>query len=226
MRGCVSARGQLSRRNACIWAGLPPVWAPPMTAFDNQAAASLLRNATRPVLAPLASLLGRHQGTLRARPPLPPPSPAPGTGRGSALPQTPEHGVTGLWGAASVWHHSGPSRLQKTAGWCGAIDGLGFAVSREPRAQSHSREEGQGSPGWHGQAGQGVEPAGAGDGGRGLPQARPWLRPEGRSWGAGCLCRKALEVGANRGSHRTVGSTPGTPPAALTTQAERVRVCA
>lgn len=134
---------------------------------------------------------------------------------------------TGLLGAASVWHHSGLGRLQKTAGRCRAIDGLGSAVSREPRAQSHvrDREEGQGSPGWHGQAGQGMEPAGTGDGGRGLPQARPWLRPGGRSWGAGCLCRKALEVGAKRGSRRTVGSTPGTPPAALTTQAECVREC-
>lgn len=35
--------------DACHGAGRLPVWSPPMTAFDNQASASLLRNATRPV---------------------------------------------------------------------------------------------------------------------------------------------------------------------------------
>lgn len=75
------------------------MWAPPMTAFDNQASASFLRNALRPVLAPVL-LLGRHHRTLWARRlPTPPPL-ALGVGWGATLAQMPEHGVIGLWRAA------------------------------------------------------------------------------------------------------------------------------
>lgn len=81
----------------------------------------------------------------------PPASPSgPGAGLGCRSCTHVQAWASGLWGAASMGHGSGPGPSPDVC-WTGRADGLAVtaAVSLEPRAQSHARdhEEGQGRAG-------------------------------------------------------------------------------
>lgn len=129
------------------------MWAPPMTAFNNQTSASLLRNATWPVppwpVRPWpccrAGITGPSGPGFSSRLPLWPW----GWARVPLLHTCPS---MGFWTVGSsfhgTWLRAWPS---PDVCWTGRADGLVVtaAVSQEPRAQSHVRglKEGQGRAG-------------------------------------------------------------------------------